>query len=199
MRLVTAESPAAAPVLDLENLVDGLRSGDREARDQLVDHFGDHVRRVLFRVLGARDPDHADLVHEVFVQALASIDSLADPKAIKAWISSIAVFIARGCIRKRQRHRWFVRAAPPPVEAGPGVDDDAREAMRCVYRILDSLPADERIALTLRKIEGMDLAALAEICRVSVPTIRRRLARAEARFARLVDKHEVLAPWKEAP
>ena len=56
---------------------------------------------------------------------------------------------------------------------------------------------DERVAFVLRYVEGMDLGQVAETCRVSLSTIKRRLARAEGRFARAAKRDEVLTTWLE--
>jgi RNA polymerase sigma-70 factor (ECF subfamily) len=63
--------------------------------------------------------------------------------------------------------------------------------------LLGRLPSDERIAFALRHIEGMELGRLAEACGVSLATIKRRLARAEQRFARAAARDEVLKRWLE--
>ena len=194
---VASTGPADDRFGDAAALVEGRRAGDASAREALVIHHGARVNRVLARVLGAGDPEQQDLVPEVFIRVLDGIDTLDDPNALPAWIASIAVFVARGCIRKRTRARWFQRTSPRPAPPMAAADTDAHEAMRCVYRIFDRMPADLRIVLALRKIEGMDLATLATVCAVSVPTIRRRLARAEERFARLAERYDVLAPWRQ--
>jgi RNA polymerase sigma-70 factor (ECF subfamily) len=64
-----------------------------------------------------------------------------------------------------------------------------------VYALLDRLPVDERIAFALHEVDGMDLAEVAAACGVSVPTVRRRLARAARRFFSLAATCEALSPW----
>jgi RNA polymerase sigma-70 factor (ECF subfamily) len=44
-------------------------------------------------------------------------------------------------------------------------------------------------------VDGMDLNEVAAACGVSVPTVRRRLARAEQRFNAMAAKCEPLIPW----
>jgi RNA polymerase sigma-70 factor (ECF subfamily) len=56
---------------------------------------------------------------------------------------------------------------------------------------LTTLPADDRIAFALRVMEGMELLEVAEACRVSLATAKRRIARAQRRFAELVARD----PW----
>ncbi len=64
--------------------------------------------------------------------------------------------------------------------------------MRATYRVLDTLPDDERMAFSLRFISEMQLTEVAEACRVSLATVKRRLARAEKRFVEAAKEHPSL-------
>ena len=181
-----------------EALVDAARRGEAAARTAIFDRHATHVARVLGRVLGA-DVDIADLVHDVFVHALADLDRLADPSALKAWLTAIAVNIARGHIRRRVRRRWLRFFAPedvPEVEA-PVADAETRAAVLAMYRVLDSMDADDRIAFALRFVDGMELTETAAACGVSLATIKRRLSRAEASFVDKARAMPALASWLE--
>jgi RNA polymerase sigma-70 factor (ECF subfamily) len=177
-------------------LVAAMRAGRRDASAALFDRYGKHVQRVLASVLGP-DQELSDLVQDVFVAALTSVDRIQDPRLLRGWLSSIAVFTARTRIRRRSRWR-FVRLLPtfdlPEVPAAY-VTTEVSEALRCTYRILDRMPADERIIFALRFVEGMDVADIASSCRVSIVTVRRRLARARARFLAMAREQESLVAW----
>ncbi len=178
--------------------VAGVRAGNQAAIAAFYDRYAGLVTSTLLRVLGA-EQELADLHHDVLLRALASIDELRDPRALKAWITSIAVFTARTTILRRSRRRWL-RYLPwyelPEVEAA-APSGEASEALRATYAILDELPADERIAFALRFIGGMELTEAAEACQVSLATIKRRLSRAEARFTALARESAVLHDWIE--
>lgn len=180
-----------------ERIVSGLLGGEPWAAAALFDRHGKHVRRVLTRVLGATDRDAEELVQEVFARAWEGIERLSGPAALGAWLTNIAVFTAREEIRRRRRRRWLSFFAEVPEVEAAWADADIREAARSVYRILDRLPADERIPFALRALEGMELTELAAACETSVATVRRRLARAEARFFKLARNYECLLPWLE--
>ncbi len=188
---VAAEATAG----DSERLVAGLRDKAPWATAALVDRYGEHVRRVLIRVLGTDDGEHRDLLQEVFARTLAGIHRLSSAGALKAWLTQIAVFTARDAIRKRRRRRWLSFVAqvpePEPTWAGP----ELQEAARCVYRIFERMPVDERVPFALRMLHGLDLAETAAACSKSVGTVRRRLASAERRFHKLARQYDELAPW----
>ena len=183
-------------------LVRSLQAGEARAGAVLFDRYAVHIRRVLVRVLGP-DPDIADILQDVFVSALASIRKLSEPSALKAWLTRTAIFMARGRIRRRTRWR-FLRFVPhdelpelPAIQAKP----EDREALAGVYRTLAKLPANHRIAFALRVLDGMELAEVAEVCGVSLATIKRRLSLAQRRFVELARREPSLRDWvvREVP
>jgi RNA polymerase sigma-70 factor, ECF subfamily len=179
-----------------EALVQGLRSRNPAALSAFHERFSGHVLRVLGRLLGG-SRDLSDAHHDTFVRALSSLATLRDPAALKAWMTSVAVFTARTNIQRRRRRRWLLFFAPdelPPVVAPP-YEGEAREALAATYRALERLPADERIAFALRRIEGMDLREVADACGVSLATIKRRLARAEESFFAAARDQPALEEW----
>jgi RNA polymerase sigma-70 factor (ECF subfamily) len=176
-------------------LVRALREHEPWAAAVLVERYLVHVRRVMVRVMGAGEHELDDLVQEVFTRALAGAHRLSFEGALTAWLTNIAVFTGREAIRRRSRWRWLWFTAEPPDRPAPQASADVSEAARAVYALLDRLPVDERIPFALRAVEGMDLRELAAACEVSVPTVRRRLARAEKRFLALAASCESLSAW----
>jgi RNA polymerase sigma-70 factor (ECF subfamily) len=179
-------------------LLEALRANSPGASGALFDRYGEHVERVLARVLGI-DSELQDLLHEVFVRALAGVADVRDGTMLKSWLTSIAVFTARECIRRRSRRRWlqFLPWGDVPEQISPAFDFTGNEVLRATYALLERLPADERIAFTLRFIEGMELTETASACQVSLATIKRRLARAEARLRASAQEHPAVAEWLE--
>jgi RNA polymerase sigma-70 factor (ECF subfamily) len=191
----------ALPVVrDDVALVAGLRAGEAWARAALFDRYAPHVERILRRVLGNdRHGDMADLVQDAFVQALASIDKLREAEALLAWMQTIAARTAFRAIRARKARRWlkFWEPAEVPEPVAGGADPDVIEAHRRTYALLDRMPAEERVIFALRYIDGMELEHIAEIREVSLATLKRRLQKAEQRFAAGAQRDNVLRPWLE--
>jgi RNA polymerase sigma-70 factor (ECF subfamily) len=183
---------------DDEALVRGLRRRDPAAVAAFCERYSDHVVRVLARLLGA-DRDLADLHHDVFVRALGALPKIREPDRLKGWISIIAVNVARNALKRRYRQRWLRFGKPEDLPEMHAVQssDEQSDALRRTYAVLDRLPREERIAFSLRIIDGMKLTEVAAACEVSLATIKRRLARAEKRFLSLARADDVLADWIE--
>ena len=184
MSYLPAERSAPAPLPpDNANLVAALVRGEPSAWTELIDRFGPDVERLVAGALGI-DSDIADIVQDVFVRVMERIHQLRDPGALKSWISSVAVFAARGHIRKRRRWRWIRFLAPADIPDVPATvaSPENHALVLSTYKLLDTLPDNERMAFALRFIAEMELTEVAAACGVSLATIKRRLARAEMRF-----------------
>lgn len=200
LRLVPRPPPPPKDTFEGDDaaLVEASRRGEKGARAALYDRYADHVHRVLYRVLGF-DRDLADLHHDVFVRALGSLPNLDDPSALKGWLTMIAVHVAHAAITRRRRRAWlwFLPSDELPDVQASAAPPEVLDALRATYAALDKLPADERVAFALRFIDGMELTEVAAACDTSLATIKRRLARAGARFEAEARKHPVLEAWLE--
>jgi RNA polymerase sigma-70 factor, ECF subfamily len=186
-------------------LVAAIRAGQTGAAVALVDRYGQHLERVLCRVLGP-DQELADVLHDVIAHALANIDQVRDAANLKAWLTQVAVFSARGLIRRRRRRNWLSFWSPSdlPDVATTDVSPETRDVLAATYAVLAELPDDERIAFSLRFVDQMELADVASALGVSLATVKRILKRAEARFAAVAQRYPAVldamqqgSRWKE--
>lgn len=186
------DDPATSDDAKDAQLVEALREGHPGAPAALFDRYGPLVNRVLLRVLGG-GADHDDRVQETFLEALRSVHTLRDAGALRPWMTTIAARVARAELRRRRLRRFFWLDAETPAPE-PAVHDDhaARDALRATWRVLDQMPTDERLAFTLRFIHNEELTLVADACDCSLATVKRRLARAEARFVALCQQHPEL-------
>jgi RNA polymerase sigma-70 factor (ECF subfamily) len=147
--------------------------------DALFRRFGPYVARVAFRLLG-RDSDVDDTVQEVFLVAVRSVGSVRDPNAVKAWLARITVRVARRRLRKRKLRSFFGVDDPGVYEklADLGASPEDRALLARVYRVLEGIPANCRIAWALRYIEGEPLESVAALSSCSLATVKRRIAEA---------------------
>ena len=176
-----------------EALVEQVRQGDAQAADWLCRRYAPHVTRILARILGS-DPDLVDAAQEVLLRCVHEIDKLRDPKALRAWVTALAVTQAKGLLRRRIRWRWLFGER---LETDP-LDDrnpESAEAVRAVYAVLGKLNVEERTIFALRYLEGMELIEVAEATGVSLATLKRRLVATYKRFAIHASAHPSLDRW----
>lgn len=186
------------PPGDDASLVRALKGRHPGAAKALYDRYAPYVQQVLATVLGP-DEELPEVLHEVFVRAFGKVDSIRDGRLLKSWITTVAVYTARGVIRRRTRKHWLTFLAPEelPDTSSTAETTEVGAALRCVYEVLDRLPADERIAFPLRYIEGFELTEVAKACGVSLATIKRRLSASRERFTSLAQGQSLLKEWLE--
>lgn len=168
-------------------LVLAARAGERWAQEAIFRRYARMVNALAGRLLGW-GPDADDLVQDAFLAAFDSLPRLERPEALKSWLGGIVIRLAHKRLRRRTLLvRLGLRGGPPlDVEAlvSPHAPPDVKAELKAVYAVLDQLPAEERIALVLRRIEGMDLDAISEAMGLSLATVKRRLTRADEALAR---------------
>jgi RNA polymerase sigma-70 factor (ECF subfamily) len=179
---------------DDRTLAVALKEGRSGAMEVFYDRYASYIQRILVRIVHV-DLDLSELLQEVFLEAFSSIRSLRDEARLKSWLTSIAVFTARKHIRKRFKMLSVCQSDSEAQLPIRGEDHEAREALRLAYAALNRLPADERIAFSLRFMEELELTEVAEACGVSLATIKRRLLRAKNKFLSIAEAHPVLREW----
>jgi RNA polymerase sigma-70 factor (ECF subfamily) len=146
-----------------------------------------YVAGVATRLLG-REPDVDDVMQSVFCMALKDLKKLRDPQAVRPWLATITVRVARSKLRVR-RLRSFIGlddAESYDALTVSGTSGPDRVLLGRIYRVLDGLPVDDRIAWTLRYIEGEQLEEVARSCKCSLATAKRRIAAARAVIDKVV-------------
>jgi RNA polymerase sigma-70 factor, ECF subfamily len=184
-------------------LVLSARAGESWASEALYRRHVVSTHRLTQKLLG-RDTDVDDILQESFIDAFSSLDRLVDPNAFRAWVASIAVRKTCKLLRRRRLlsrlglrrpdepfdlDRLMSRTAPPDVTV----------ELRAVYRIVEGLPTDVRIAFLLRRVEGLTLENIAELTGASLATVKRRVAKGVEMLATAMELQTQPQPGMRAP
>jgi RNA polymerase sigma-70 factor (ECF subfamily) len=171
-----------------------LLRGEREAAGELWDHFSPLVRALLIRAVGP-EPDIEDAMQEIFLRVFHKGKSLRDPALLRSYVVAVTVHYIRSEFRKRARHSQQLQRGQRASTGGAVGNPAAPLAIRALYRALERLPAEERLAFVLRFFEAADIVEGAALARVSVATFKRRLLAAKKRLWTLTGEDPVLAPY----
>ena len=125
------------------------------------------------------------------------LGELREPAALAGFVVSVALGVARNEVRRR-RIRSIVGLAP--VETLPQVpvssqQGEAREALRALYRLLDTLGPEDRSLFIARFVEKMEISEVAAAHDLSLSTAKRRLARLVERVNARVKASPVLREY----
>jgi len=195
-RLVALPSPTLAQADDA-TLARAASSGDPRATSVLWDRFSPLVRRMLRRTLGPTAEVEA-LLQEVFLRALRQLAGLPESAQLKPFVVAVTVRVLSGELKRNRMRRLLRLQGPWHSHDFASADPATRTALSSLYRILDELDADARLAFTLRHFEGLQITELASAMDASLSSAKRRLARANARVQAAVSRDAAFSAYATA-
>jgi RNA polymerase sigma-70 factor (ECF subfamily) len=169
-------------------LVFALRAGDVRAPRVVWQRFAEKVHRTVRRSLG-QSGNIEHLVQQIFLNFFRRVSTLREPKALPAFILSIAHSTLCKELRRRRVHRWLgLGNSRNSSQRISHPDPETRQALARFYGILDKLGSEDRMAFVLRCLEGLELSEVACVLGLSLTSTRRRVGRARARIEHQVQE-----------
>ena len=144
------------------------------------------------RLLG--DPtDAADALQEAWLRAWRGRDAWRGEAPAAAWLRAIVVRECLRTMRWRGVRRWlpFGAHVPDAVDAAAPAPDHGLD-VALARAAVAALPAQQRVAFTLRFEEGWTLPEIAEVLDVTPDTVKTHLARALTGVRRALGAPDVL-------
>jgi len=158
-------------------------NGETAALEVLYRRHAAFAIHLATRIEGsARDVE--DIAHDAFLRAFERLNDLTDRAAFRSWLGAIVVHAVRSRMRRtRLMSLLGMGKSSEPVDldaiASPDASPHIRAQIAQIYALLRTLPTDERIAWTLRAVEGHDLETVARLTRCSLATVKRRITRTQ--------------------
>ncbi len=182
--------PLAAPgpeTGDDEALALRAQEGDLAAWAEVyARHYGRLLRQL--RHLTGDLAVAEELAQETFAQAMASRARYEPGRSLDAWLSGIALNMARKHWRSRQsaqKAHARLECVTAASGAGPAAPDRLhlqRERSRVLYAVLAELPSPLREAFTVRELQGLSTEEAARLLEISPGNLAVRISRARARI-----------------
>jgi RNA polymerase sigma-70 factor, ECF subfamily len=172
-----------------------LDRADSEANlsfEEIFERYRSMVYGLALHILGDRE-EALDVSQEVFLAIYRKMDTFRGESSLKTWIYRIAAH------RAVNRFRWWNRirrrgtvsleehlSKSPNSEVFCNLRSDIqspeealifKEEHAEIERILLELPLPQRIAVIMRDIEGLSYEEIAESLKVSLGTVKSRIAR----------------------
>ncbi len=159
------------------------------------------VLATLIRLL--HDFDRAEeALHDAFLAASEQWPKTGMPANPRAWLVSAGRFKAIDKLRRRAKFADIAREiaatgeeAHMPEDAEPIADDTLRLIFTCCH---PEIPADGRIALTLREVAGLTTEEIAAAFLSKTPAMAQRIVRAKNRIRDLALPYAVPDPEQQA-
>jgi RNA polymerase sigma-70 factor (ECF subfamily) len=171
--------------LSSEELMPMVGAGDREAFACLLQRHTDMVYRVAFRHLG-NDAEAEDVSQEVFLRVWRKADNYAPSAKFTTWLYAITANLCKSKLRSLWRRHVHLSGAAAAdqyvIDSKPTPEENAlwNEAQARFRAAIASLPNNQRIALQLKRYEGLSSEEIAKIMGCSVSAVESLLFRANA-------------------
>ncbi len=186
------------PLPDEAAVIARAADGDRTAFAQLMEHYQSACYGLAWRLLG--DPDQAaDATQDAFIHAYRAMRSYRGG-IFRSWLLRITANASYDILRRQQRRPTTV--LPDPEEGAPELPDRAAvnpdveatkaEMYRHLERALARLPEDQRTAIVLCDVYGMDYNEVAAMTQSALGTVKSRIHRGRLRLRELLAEHREL-------
>jgi RNA polymerase sigma-70 factor (ECF subfamily) len=181
-------------------LVAGLRAGDAEAFETLVQKYGKQMLAVAKRMMRC-EQDADDAWQDALLCVFRKAEMFEETSKLSTWLHRITV---NACLMKlrtqRRRHEVEIDDLLPSFDqsghhAGrmadwneePLTNAETAETRKRVRECIDALPETYRTVLLLRDIEEMDTQEVAELLGCTTNCVKTRLHRARQALRMLLE------------
>jgi len=164
-QILTNQAQAEAlkeSALDIDDIRKSFQ-GDPDAYKRLIERHQQQISKIMWRF--SRDPlIHEELIQDVFVEAYFSLSKYQNRAPFIHWLTKIATRVGYHYWKEQSRQRklkrfsfedWDQLTLESPEKIDPG------QAADLLHRLLSQLPPRDRLVLTLRYLEGCNIAEVA--------------------------------------
>ncbi|MFB9993828.1 RNA polymerase sigma factor [Deinococcus oregonensis] len=155
------------------------------AFEVLVERHAPRIHRLAASMVGPGAAD--DVVQDVFIAVHGGLKTFRAEAAFTTWLHRIALNACGRALKARQNVPFesVTEPAAPHNLALSGENTDLRERLA---RAMHTLPPDQREALALRELSGLDYAEIADITGAELGTVKSRINRARAALRTLLTR-----------
>ena len=172
-------------------LLKKAREGDSAAFEALVTPFEDRLWRICWHYTGTRQ-DAMDCAQETMLRAWRGLNGFRGESALETWLYRIAAGCCLDFLRKKSRDRGeslepLMERGFNPADETPGTEETVirREQREHLRAAIADLPEEQRDALILTQLEGMEYEAAASFLGVAPGTVRSRVNRAREKLKKI--------------
>ena len=170
-------------------LIERLKEKDGSAFKTMIETWQDMVFNTALGIL-QNSEDAEDVAQEVFVQVYESIATFKGESKFSTWLYRITITKAMDHIRRKKRKKRFAVIHSlfgsnnevihdPPDFHHPGVSLDNKERASVLFKAVEKLPENQKIAFTLNKMEGLNYQEISEVMNATVSSVESLLHRAK--------------------
>ncbi len=174
--------------IETEICVLRAQAGDAEAFRRLVELYEQRLLYFIRRIV-CDENSPLDVLQDVWLTAFRRMHTLSSPAAFKTWLYQIAHHTAVDLLRRQCRESELFAHTDPNEQAECSDETlEQFENAELVHRALEQISLAHREVLTLRFLEDLDIAEIAEIVGCNLGTAKSRLHYARKAIQRKVEE-----------
>ncbi len=170
-------------------LVECARRGSHQAFELLVLRYRHRIRGVVGRIIRSEE-DASDVLQEAFLKAYQAIEKFRGDSAFYTWLYRIAINTAMNHVSSQAGRPLYESCSQEEfagkIDSSPGLVHNespelvllSEEVKQDLSHVLEGLPDELRLAITLREVNGMCYKEIAKVMDCPVGTVRSRIFRA---------------------
>jgi RNA polymerase sigma-70 factor (ECF subfamily) len=173
-----------------EELMVRIAEGDEEAFEILVNRHQTSILNFIYRFIGDRTQAE-DFAQEVFLRVWQAAKTYRPEAKFTTWIYRITANLCVNELKSARRKKWFSfhqsdddsgsTIEETLSDSAPSAEDLLleKERSRQISDALQSLPDNQRMAMVLKRYDGLSYAEIAQIIGCSVSAVESLLVRAK--------------------
>jgi RNA polymerase sigma factor (sigma-70 family) len=181
-------------------LIKQLQQGNRQAYTQLVQAYQHMVYNTVLGIIQQVE-EAEDVAQEVFIQVYQSVGKFRADSKLSTWIYRIAVTKSLDWQRKKKAKKRFnlikqtlgftsTPEAEEPVNFNhPGVQLDNKEQAAILFKALNQLPENQKVAFVLIKTEGLNYEETSIVLNTTVKAVEALMHRAKANLKKILQDY----------
>jgi RNA polymerase sigma-70 factor (ECF subfamily) len=181
-------------------IIDRIIKGDEGAFKELYDR---HQRIVFKTCIGFlhNKEDSEDIVQDVFVEVYQSAAKFRNESKISTWLYRIAVNKSLNFIKRNKKNRLLLslegillngddaEKKEIRVKADGGDIWGKEESAKILYKSIDELQMNQRIAFTLHKYDDLSYKEIAEVMDLSLSAVESLIHRAKLNLQKKLGRY----------
>ncbi len=148
--------------------------------------------------LGIRE-DAEEITQDVFVEVFKSIPSFRGNSSLKTWVYRIAITKSLEYQRKAKRKKRFAflvsisgenqDVLDSSIVDHPGIDTEDGERADLLFKSMEKLPENQRIAFTLHNLDGFSYKEIAETMDISLSSVESLIFRSKKKLRKILEQY----------
>lgn len=168
-------------------LVERVQAGDIRAFDMLVTKYQHKIVALAQKFVSVDEAQ--DVAQESFIKAYKALPKFRGDAAFYTWLYRITINTAKNHLMQKTRRPSTVNADFADIESAPNnewlqdiktpqAELEKDQLERVIMTVIQELPEDLRVAVTLREFDGLSYEDIAQIMHCPIGTVRSRIFRA---------------------